>query len=257
MGGATPQQWNPELYQASHSWAWEYGRDLLQLLRARQGERVLDVGSGTGQLAHEIATSGADVVGIDVSPDMVAAASKNFPYLRFEVCDAAAMAFNNEFDAVFSNAVLHWVSDQDGAIGGIARSLKSGGRFVLEMGGYRNLEHVWESLKQSLRELGMDDPNELLPWTFPTVGKYATLLESHGFRVDFAVLFERPTPLEGGELGLANWLHMFGSFALGPLAPSERKQAIRRAEELARPKIFRDGRWIADYKRLRMLCVKQ
>lgn len=204
MGGPTPQQWNPELYQASHSCIWEYGHDLLQLLAPKRGERILDLGCGTGQLTHEIAASGAQVVGIDASPEMIAAARKNFPQLRFEVCDAAAISFNREFDAVFSNAVLHWIADQNRAIGNIARSLKPGGRFVLEMGGYGNLEHIWGSLRQALREMGIDDPDRLCPWTFPKIGDYARLLELHQLRVEFAVLFERPTPLEGGPEGLAN-----------------------------------------------------
>jgi len=257
MRSATPQQWNPELYQASHSWAWEYGRDLLQLLAPKPVERILDVGCGTGQLTKEIATSGAEVVGIDASAEMIGAARKNFPRLRFEVCDAAAMSFHNEFDAVFSNAALHWIADQKAAIAGIARSLCRGGRFVLEMGGHGNLEHVWGSFKQALHETSVADPDQLCPWTFPKIGAYATLLESHGLRVDLAVLFARPTPLEGGAEGLANWLNMFAGFALELLAPEQRTQAIRRAEELGRPKIFRDGRWIADYKRLRMLAVKE
>lgn len=256
MSGAAQQQWNPDLYQASHSWAWEYGRDLLQFLAVKPGERVLDVGCGTGQLTDEIASSGADTVGIDFSPEMIAAARKNFPRLKFELLDVAAMPFAGDFDAVFSNASLHWVSDQKGAIAAISRCLKPGGRFVFEMGGHGNLEQIWSASKQALREFGVEDPDKLRPWHFPKIGDYAALLESHGLRVEFAVLFERPTPLEG-EHGLANWLQMFGSFALETLTPEQRTQAIRRVEELTRPKLFRDGRWVADYKRLRMLSVKE
>lgn len=257
MSSATQQQWNPDLYQSSHSWAWEYGRDLLQFLAPKASERVLDVGCGTGQLTAEIATSGAQVVGIDASEEMVSAARKNFPELRFEVCDAAAMHFDGEFEAVFSNAALHWVTDQKGAIASIAKSLKPGGRFVFEMGGYGNVKVVLDACSLALRELGIEDPDKLSPWTFPKIGDYAHLLEENGLRVDFAVLFDRPTPLEWGVRGLANWLQMFGRFALEPLTHEQRLEVIHRVEELARPKLFHDGRWVVDYKRLRMLSVKE
>lgn len=257
MGSVAHRQWNPELYQSNHSWAWEYGRDLLQLLAPTRGERILDVGCGTGQLTYEIAASGAETVGVDASAEMIAAARENFPEVRFEVCDAAGMPFENEFDAVFSNAALHWVADQKGAIASIARSLKPGGRLVFEMGGNGNLSEILTALCQALRELGIEHPDKLLPWTFPTVGDYAPLLESQGLQVELAMLFDRRTPLESGMQGLANWLRMFAGFALELLSQDERIQAIRRIEELARPKLFRDGRWVADYKRLRMVSVKK
>ena len=125
---AHPHHWNSELYQKGHSFVWQYGKELVQLLSPRAGERILDVGCGTGQLTAEIAKTGAEVVGTDFSPDMITAARLNFPDLRFEVADATSLPFNNEFDAVFSNAVLHWVGDQLGAVHSIARSLKPGGR---------------------------------------------------------------------------------------------------------------------------------
>jgi trans-aconitate 2-methyltransferase len=257
MSSAAQQQWNPELYQASHSWAWEYGRDLLQFLAPKPGERILDVGCGTGQLTFEISASGAEAIGIDASAEMVEAARKNFPELRFELGDAAAMRFDGQFDAVFSNAALHWVTDQKGAIAAIARALKPGGRFVFEMGGYGNIREILRASDQALLELGIDYPDQLRPWTFPKIGDYAHLLEDNGLRVDFAVLFERPTPLEWGVRGLANWLQMFGRFALEPLTHEQRIAAIHRVEELARPHLFRDSRWVVDYKRLRMLSVKE
>jgi trans-aconitate methyltransferase len=257
MNSTAQQQWNPDLYQASHSWTWEYGRDLVQLLAPRPGERILDVGCGTAQLTKEIAETGADVVGIDASPKMIAAARKNSPQLRFELCDAAGLPFMNQFDGVFSNAALHWVADQEKAIASIARSLKQGGRFVFEMGGHGNLQVVLEATQQTLKEVGIEDPGTLLPWEFPRLGDYAHLLESHGLRVDFAVRYDRPTPLDGGVDGLAKWLQMFGLFAPDPLTHQQRTPAIRRMEELARPKLFRDGRWVLDYKRLRMVSVKE
>ena len=122
--------WNSELYQSSHAFVWKFGRDLLAMLAPKPGERILDVGCGPGQLTAETAGSGAEVVGIDLSADMVAAARSNYPHLRFEVADIAAANYESEFDGVFSNAALHWVRDQQGAIIAIARALKPGGRLV-------------------------------------------------------------------------------------------------------------------------------
>jgi trans-aconitate methyltransferase len=250
------QQWNPRLYQAGHSFVWQYGRDLLELLDAKPGERILDVGCGTGQLTAEIAQAGAQVVGTDSSPQMVAAAQGNFPELRFEMIGATALPFSNEFDAVFSNATLHWIGDQQGAVTAIARALKSGGRFVFEMGGRNNLRQVMNAGFRALASFGLERPERLCPWFFPSIGEYAVLLESHGLSVTFAVLFERPTVLQGGESGLVNWIEMFGGFATQAVTPEQREQLIARWQTLARPALLQNGDWIADYRRLRMVGIK-
>jgi len=250
------ERWNSELYQSNHSFVWEYGRDLLVLLDARSGERVLDVGCGTGQLTAEVAQRGAEVVGIDSSPEMIAGARRNFPHLRFEVADVAALPYWNAFDAVLSNAALHWVRDQRGAVAAIAEALKPGGRFVFEMGGHGNLRHVLHAACEALSSLGLPDPANRVPWYFPTIGEYASLLESRGLEVRFAVLFERPTILEGEDQGFARWIEMFGKFALSAVAAGEQTELVRRWENAARPALFRDGIWTVDYRRLRMLAIK-
>ena len=253
---AKPDVWNSELYQSSHSFVWQYGRDLLILLNAKPGERILDVGCGTGQLTSEITQFGAEVVGIDSSPDMIATARKNFPQLQFEVADVTALTFANEFDVVVSNAALHWVRDQPSAIASIARALKPHGRLVFEMGGRGNLQHLLDAVYQALRALGVADPEQLLPWSFPSVGEYAPLLEANGLEVDFAVLFDRSTILEGGDRGLKLWLEMFGRFALEAIAPEQRKEFFRLTEKFAGPSLFHNGVWTIDYRRLRLVAVK-
>jgi trans-aconitate methyltransferase len=250
------ERWNAELYQSSHSYVWTYGRDLLALLDPKPDERILDVGSGTGQLTDEAARSGAEVIGVDSSPEMVVEARKNHPQIRFDIADATALPFHEEFDAAMSNAALHWIRDHRAALRSIARALKPGGRFVFEMGGHRNLHATLRAGTDALRSLSISDPEKLIPWRFPSIGDYAPLLESAGFEVKYAAHIDRPTKLSRGEAGLRDWIEMFGGYALSAVAPTERDRLIQRWEDLARPVLFRDGAWIADYKRLRMVAVK-
>jgi trans-aconitate 2-methyltransferase len=249
--------WNSELYQSSHAFVWEFGRDLLAMLGAKPHERILDVGCGTGQLTAEIAKSGAEVVGLDQSGEMIVAAKGNYPELEFEVADIAATKYDSEFNAVFSNAALHWVRDQRGAIAAIAKALRPGGRFVFEMGGRGNIQQIWRAAVQALNEMGVPNPEKLSPWFYPSVGEYAPMLEERDLTVTFAVLFDRPTPLEGGENGLREWLEMFGMFANDVLRLGQRDELMSRIESLTRAALFRDGVWTVDYKRLRMIAVKQ
>ena len=255
---STPSNsWNSELYQSSHAFVWQFGRDLLGMLLPQPGERILDVGCGTGQLTSAIAQAGATVVGMDQSAEMIAAARENYPELQFEVADIAAATYDHEFDAVFSNAALHWVKNQRGAIAAIARALKPGGRLVFEMGGHGNIRQIWNALAQAMSELGVADSEDMAPRFYPSIGEYAPLLEANGLQVTFAVLFDRPTPLQGGEQGLRNWLNMFASAASRLMTPAQHEQFVCRIADLARPELFHNGEWTADYKRLRMIAVRQ
>jgi trans-aconitate methyltransferase len=251
-----PGKWNSDLYQSTHSYVWNYGRDLLRLLDAKAGERILDVGCGTGQLTAEAAQRGAEMIGVDASPEMIVTARNNFPQVRFEVADATALTFSNEFDAVMSNAALHWIRDQGVAIASVARALKPGGRFVFEMGGHRNLRQTMAAGCMAMRALGVDNPESRIPWYFPSIGEYAPQLESAGFEIRFAALIERPTELENGEAGFGHWIEMFGGFALSSIADDQRHELSRRWEKLARPALFHDGVWVIDHTRLRMVAVK-
>jgi SAM-dependent methyltransferase len=135
-------KWDASLYEAKHSFVWERGADLLELLAAQPGERILDLGCGTGHLTARIAEAGADVVGLDSSPEMIAEAKRNFPALEFIVGDAREFRFEKPFDAVFSNAMLHWVLEPESVVQSIGEALKTGGRFVAELGGQGNVERV-------------------------------------------------------------------------------------------------------------------
>jgi len=234
--------WDAARYQSRHGYVSAYGESLVSLLDPKPGEHILDLGCGSGQLAATIAESGAEVIGLDHSPEMISEARRNYPALAFDVADAASFKLSKTVDAVFSNAALHWVKDADGAAGCISRALGPGGRFVLEMGGKGNVQSIVDGLR------GIVGPMET-PWYFPSVGEYASLLERHGFEVGFATLFDRPTRVEG-EDGLEDWLLMFA----GSITTAEIR---RQAAERLRPMLFHDGGWTLDYRRLRVSAIKE
>ena len=248
----TNNPWDPQRYERDGGFVWRYGHALVELLDPRPGERVLDVGCGTGQLTARIAESGADVVGIDNSAEMVDRASRNYPDLRFEVADVRDLPYRAEFDAVFSNAVLHWVLPPESAVESIRRALKPGGRLVAELGGRGNIAAIVEAVRWARR--GNPGPNVGDAFFFPGAVEYAAILESHGFDVEHADLFERPTPLDGGEDGLRLWLDTFAGGLLDGLSDDERAGVVDRVETRLRPRLQRGGQWIADYVRLRVVA---
>ena len=227
--------WDPGLYDSTHHYVTDYGKSLLELLAPRAGERVLDVGCGTGHLTHEIAQTGAQVLGIDSSPAMIAQARQNYPKLKFQLIDAAQFRSDERFDAVFSNAALHWMQPPETVAAAMQGALKPGGRLVVEFGGHGNIASIIRAADRN-------------PWYFPSIGAYASILEQQGLDVDSAVLFARPTKVEGEE-GLREWLNMFFKPPL-PEADVERMGA-----EL-RPLLYRDGSWYIDYRRLRITARK-
>jgi trans-aconitate methyltransferase len=247
--------WNATLYATKHAFVWEKARGLLELLAAQPGERILDLGCGTGQLSSEIASIGATVVGLDRSPEMIAEARNKFPKLQFGVCDARALPFTQEFDAVFSNATLHWIPQADEVIAGIARALKPGGRLVAEFGGKGNIQTLMAAFENALSQLGVTSGGAS-PWYYPSLAEYSVLLENHGLEVRQASLFDRPTQLEDGERGLANWIAMFGESLLRRVPQSRHKEYIQTVEHLARPDLWKAGQWELDYRRLRLAAYK-
>jgi trans-aconitate methyltransferase len=249
-------QWNAADYDGSHDFVYEYGADVLGLLDPQPGERVLDLGCGTGRLTAQISDAvGPDgsIVGIDKSPEMLAQARESSPDIEFVRADAREFAVSEPFDAVFSNAALHWIDDQHAVTEAVRDVLRPGGRFVAELGGSGNVEHIVDAVKNACAERGYAVES---PWYFPTVGEHATLLESHGFAVTFARLFDRQTELDDGADGLQNWLSMFGDSLFAALSATEREAVIDAVEERLRPQLFdtETETWTADYRRLRFVA---
>jgi trans-aconitate methyltransferase len=245
--------WNANLYDDKYGFVSKYGEDLIGLLAPQKGECILDLGCGTGQLASEIAASGARVTGMDNSETMIEKARATHAGLQFEVKDARDFHYDEPFDAVFSNAALHWIDDQRSVIACIKSSLKPGGRLILEMGGKGNVQDILQALDEAMWEAGCRERLTGEGWYFPSIGEYAAILESGGFEVKTALHFERETALASD---MQQWIRMFGAFFFRNMEPAETDRILARTEELLRPSHFRGGTWYADYKRLRMKAVK-
>ncbi|MFD1642665.1 class I SAM-dependent methyltransferase [Halohasta litorea] len=244
-------QWNTSTYDDAHSFVYEYGADVVGLLDPQAGERILDLGCGTGHLTQQIAEAGATAVGLDQSAEMVAAARDSYPNCEFVHADARDFTVDEPFDAVFSNAALHWIEDQDAVLDSVVDALRPGGRFVAELGGSGNIAAIVSATHAELAARGYETP---MPWYFPTVGEYASWLEAHGFEVRYARLFDRPTELDG-EDGLATWMEGFGDSLLAGLSAADQQAVIDGVEDRLRGDYFADGSWIADYRRLRIVAV--
>ena len=244
------QTWSPRDYAANAPFVPALGRSILERLAAQPSERILDLGCGDGTLTRELAARAASVVGIDASTAMVDAARA--AGIDARVMSATAMTFDNEFDAVFSNAALHWIPEADAVLRGVFRALVPGGRFVAEFGGHRNVAAIGTAFRAVLARHHLPVPQL---WFYPTDDEYRTLLESAGFTVEFIASFARPTPLPTGIVG---WLTTFRGGMLAGYSPELQTQLIAEMEALLAPSLRdRSGNWTADYVRLQVEAKKE
>lgn len=246
--------WDEEHYENNFSFVHEYGEEVLDLLDAEPGARVLDLGCGNGALTKALEARGYRAQGLDDSAEMIAGAKAAYPDLPFTQANAIDFTLDEPVDAVFSNAVLHWIGkeDQPAVLASVARALVSGGQFVFECGGFGNAHLIHSALAEAFAKRGL---SYRVPQYFPTIGEYATMLEAAGFRVAFATLFDRFTPLSGDD-GLADWIRTFQQSAFAGIDDAAREEIIREAVESVRAQLFVDGVWYADYVRLRMKAIK-
>jgi len=250
-------KWDAKLYDDKHAFVFQYGESVLELLDVKPGERVLDLGCGTGHIAKKIHEEGAEVVGVDASPEMIAKAKENYPELDFGIANGANFTVDEPFDAVFTNATLHWIQDADGVIRSVYHALKPGGRFVGEFGGKGNNRLMLAATVAVLKKRGYNNAENINRWYYPSIAEYAAKLEAHGFRVTFATHFDRPTLLQNGRDGMIKWFNMFGSSIFKQVPPAELPKLLIEITGLLQPTNEVDGQWYADYKRLRFIAIKE
>ncbi len=245
------QTWDPERYARNARFVSDLGAPVVDLLAPRSGERILDLGCGDGALTATLTALGCEVVGVDGSEAQVAAALERGVDAR--VMNGEELEFENQFDAVFSNAALHWMKHADAVIAGVWRALRPGGRFVAECGGDGCVARIVSALVRALGRRGIDG-RALNPWYFPTTEDYGARLRARGFVVRSIALIPRPTPLPGN---VTEWLETFAESFTAPLPPKERRPFLEEVQEHLRPELCDpEGRWTADYIRLRFAAEK-
>lgn len=248
--------WNPELYNEKHAFVYNYGEALIDVLQPTKGEFILDIGCGSGQLTQRIFEKTGMAMGIDNSSDMIRDASLKFPDVRFEVRSADNFHFDDTFDAIFSNAALHWVTNYKAAIRCMYGSLKKGGRLALEFGGKGNVQTIVNQLRRSLKQKGYVEQSSIDNWYFPSIGEYTSALEAEGFRVLVAKHFDRPTELADEATGIMDWLSMFAADFFKGVRPDHIEEIKEEVQDKLKDGCFINGKWMADYKRIQILALK-
>ena len=245
------QRWDPETYAQNAGFVAELGRDVLALLAPRSGERVFDLGCGDGALTEQLVLTGCSVVGVDSSAEQVAGARARG--LDARVARAEALSFEGEFDAVFSNAALHWMREADVVVQSVYCALRPGGRFVAEMGGAGNVDTIRRALTAAVARRGLD-AESLDPWLFPTPEWYRRLLEQHGFVVSTMLLFPRDTIV---PTDMTSWLETFAQPFLAPFGIDVRRAVLQEVSEAVRAQLYDAERgWTVDYVRLRFAAMR-
>jgi trans-aconitate methyltransferase len=248
--------WAVTTYDSAFGYVSAHGAPLVDLLDPQPGERIIDLGCGTGAFSAEIAERGAEVLGIDGSPEMVAQATAMHPGLSFIVGDAHDFTVGESFDAVASNAALHWMTrDPDAVIKRVHAALRPGGRFVGEMGGAGNCAELIVAMQTAWRVFGLGEPE--LPWYFPSPAEYAAKLEDGGFTLRLLEHAERPTRMTEGPNGAADWVRAYAARALADVPPELVDPLLDRVNDLAAPALRRESGWVADYVRLRFAAVRR
>lgn len=248
-------KWDAETYTSNFSFVHQYGNAVTELIDPEGVRSVLELGGGNGSLSQVLRDKGFSVTGLDASGELLAIARKTYPDIPFIQADATDFALPEPVDVVFSNAVFHWIDREKQArmLACVYRALKENGQFVFEFGGHGNNKQIHARLAEVFAEYGY--PYQM-PFYFPMIGEYAALLESAGFVVTYAILFDRPTKLNG-ENGLSDWIRMFVKTPFSAVDPRIGEVMIDQVTDRLRDVLYKDGTWYADYVRLRMKAVKR
>ena len=248
-------RWDAADYKENFSFVPAYGEAVIGLITKQLGSHVIDLGCGNGSLTSHIAERGYAVTGIDDSEEMLRLAKKEHPDLSFIRGNAVTFHLDEKADVVFSNAVFHWIDEDDqlAMLSNIYCSLKPGGELVCEFGGFGCAETVHGTLEQCFSEYGLEYQRMFY---FPTIGQYAPVLEEAGFKIEYAALFDRPTPQNGPD-GLANWIRMFVKKPFEGMEKEIKEEIISDAVSRLRNRLYQNGSWIVDYVRIQFRAVRQ
>lgn len=246
--------WNAQNYKDNFCFVPQYGENVMELLTVPKGSHVVDLGCGNGTLTKKLAGRGYTVTGIDASSDMLDLARREHPDLTFLEGNALSFTLKEKADAIFSNAVFHWIDEknQETMIANIADQLREDGELVCEFGGCGCAEAVHSTLEKCFAERGLLYPRTFY---FPTIGEYAPLLEKHGLRVEYATLFDRPTP-QNSEHGVIDWINMFVTKPFEGMDDNIKNDILQKTEGTLKKRLFLDGRWHIDYVRIRIRARK-
>ena len=252
--------WDARLYDGSHDFVAAYGENLLAYVPDGL-DFIVDVGCGTGTLTQKLAAKARRVVGLDASPDMISQARELAPQMEFMVMDACLMPWNGSVDAIFSNAALHWIEKQQELTAAMFRALRPGGLLVCEFGAHGNIGSIRKAFGRVYRKWFQAKDGAAVPlraerFYFPTAEEHAKLLERNGFTVRLVEEYDRPTPLKGGEDGLDRWMTQFFEEDLSRVETSARQEISDAVAAMLRATLWDGGQWIADYRRLRVVAVK-
>ncbi|KPU45595.1 trans-aconitate 2-methyltransferase [Oxobacter pfennigii] len=246
-------KWDSALYDDKHDFVSKYGQALIDSVNTAKGQVILDLGCGTGKLTVELAKNGAQVIGIDMSEEMIRKAKTNYPYLNFHIEDATELKYENCFDTIFSNAVLHWIKDQKKLLSSIYKALKKGGKLICEFGAKGCAYNVQKVFSEEYEALGYTYTN---PFFFPPNQEFEKLLIQAGFKIERIIDFDRPTPLNDGDTGLKNWINQFYFSNLAIMKDEDREKVLSSSEERLKPLLYKKGTWIVDYRRIQVEAIK-
>ena len=248
-------KWDANKYTSDFSFVHQYGNSVMELIDADKDSTILDLGCGNGALSKTLQDKGFIVKGIDASKELLDIAKKNYPNIEFIQADATNFSLQEPVDVVFSNAVFHWIDKerQQDMLKCVYNALKENGQFVFEFGGYGNNQLIHGALEKIFSEYSY--PYKM-PFYFPTISEYSTLLENAGFRVRYAILFDRPTELKG-EKGLKDWINMFVKTPFSAIENIEEREAIKdKVVNNLSNILYKDGKWYADYVRIRIKAIR-
>ncbi len=248
-------KWDADKYTNNFSFVHKYGNDLMQMIDARENMTALDLGCGNGALTKKLRDLGFNAIGLDASADLLKIAKETYPDITFIRSDATDFTLDEKVDVVFSNAVFHWINEENQRkmLDCVYNALNNNGQFIFEFGGYGNNALIHSALKTEFNKKGLE---YIMPFYFPTIGEYAAMLEASGFKVVYAILFDRSTELQG-EDGLADWIGMFVKTPFERIDENIKNDIINNAVYHLKSKLYSNGKWYADYVRIRFKAIKE